>query len=232
MTGTAITDEGLHKQIALHNRFRETVRRIYGMNTGLIPAFSGMELTLVTASGGFECNLPERICEMESAMDLADKRLQSSGYRRTMSGRTRILLTGCPTTNKKVLHLVENSGASVVAMETCGGLKTAGSNVDETGDPLSALTRRYLKTPCACMTPNTDRVELIAELASEFQVDGVIELTWEACHTYNIESVLIERAVSERIGLLYLNVQTDYSEHDTGQLKTRIEAFLEMISDD
>ncbi len=232
MTGATITDDGLHKQIVLHNRFRETVRRVYEMNTGPIPAFSGMELTMVTASGGFECNLPERIREMEAAMALAGKRLQSSDYRRTMAGRPRILLTGCPTTNKKVLHHIENSGGSVVAMETCGGLKTAGSMVDETGDPLNALARRYLKTPCACMTPNTNRVELIAELASEFKVDGVIELTWEACHTYNIESVLIERAVSERMALPYLHVQTDYSEHDTGQLKTRIEAFLEMISDD
>ena len=225
-----VTDENLHEQICLYNRYRETVTNIYKMNTGEIPAFTGLELVRVTDPGGFECNLSVRIREMKAAMATARKRMTGSEHRRAMAGRPRILLTGCPTTNKKVLGLVEDCGGVVVAMETCGGLKTIGAFVDEKGDPLRAIANRYLKIPCACMTPNTDRADLIADLAEQFHVDGVMDLTWTACHTYNIESNLIEKAVTTKLGLPYLHIVTDYSENDSGQLETRIEAFFEIIA--
>lgn len=232
LTGKTVTDDGLREQIRLFNRFRDAVCRVYEMNRGEIPAFSGYELTSVTSSGGFECNLPERILEMEKAMEAARRRMEEPEYRKAMTAKPRILMTGCPTTNKKVLHLIEETGGAVVAMETCGGLKTAGAKIEETGDPLRAIADRYIATPCSCMTPNTKRIELIEHLAETFKADGVLELTWVGCHTYNIESCLIEKAVTGRMGIPYLHVETDYSEHDTGQLTTRIEAFLEIISDD
>ncbi|MBU1170021.1 MAG: 2-hydroxyacyl-CoA dehydratase family protein [Proteobacteria bacterium] len=230
MTQTTITDDMLREQIALYNRMRQTVCRVYELNQGKIPALFGREIDIITSSGGFECNLPERMADMEKAMVLAKKRASEPEFKKTMDGRPRILLTGCPTTHKKVLRLIEDSGGVVVCMETCGGLKTAGARVDESKDPMTALAERYLKTPCACMTPNSSRITLLDDLIRQFQVDGVVELTWEACHTYNIESYHIEKAVTQDFNRPYLHVQTDYSDHDTGQLGTRIEAFLEILS--
>jgi len=146
-----------------------------------------------------------------------------------MAERPRILLTGCPTTHKKVLHLIENSGGVVVAMESCGGLKSVGDPVDETIDPIRALAEKYLKIPCACMTPNSKRQDLIGSLIDEYRVDGVVELIWDACHTYNVESFQIQEAVNQRFDRPYLKIKTDYSQNDMGQLETRIEAFLEIL---
>lgn len=230
MTGNTISDRSLKGQIRLYNRFRDTVCRVFEMNRGEIPAFSGIELIAVTSSGGFECSLESRIREMEAAMETARRRMQTPEHRALMVGRPRILLTGCPTTNKKIVEMVAACGGTVVAMETCGGLKTARSRVAETGDPLTALARRYLNTPCSCMSPNPARPGLVAELAEEFRVDGVLDLTWDACHTYNIESHRIEKAVSNEMTLPFLHILTDYSENDRGQLRTRIEAFFEVIS--
>jgi len=79
------------------------------------------------------------------------------------------------------------------------------------------------------MSPNRGRLELLAEMVKEFQVEGVIDLTWQACHTYNIEAFLVEQLVKDRLGLPYLHLETDYSPMDRENLRVRIEAFLEMV---
>ena len=81
---------------------------------------------------------------------------------------------------------------------------------------------------CACFTPNDERLDDIVNLAREFQVDGVIHYNLQFCHTYANEAVRVERRLEEA-GIPLLRIETDYSDEDTGQLKTRVEAFLEMI---
>ena len=56
-------------------------------------------------------------------------------------------------------------------------------------------------------------------------------MTLQACHTYNVETLAIRKFVNEKMGLPYINVETDYSQADVGQLNTRIAAFLEMLQD-
>ncbi len=142
----------------------------------------------------------------------------------------RILLTGCPVGkgSDKVVRVVEELGARVVCMENCSGLKGMTLPVDETGDPLEAIARRYLQIPCSCMTPNPNRLESIKEMAAAYRADAVMDMTWLGCHTYNAESTILQRFVEGRLGLPFLHVETDYSGFDTEQLRTRIEAFLEI----
>jgi benzoyl-CoA reductase/2-hydroxyglutaryl-CoA dehydratase subunit BcrC/BadD/HgdB len=71
-------------------------------------------------------------------------------------------------------------------------------------------------------------VALLDRLISEYSIDGVVDLTWHCCHTYNIESPVIGDSVEKAHGLPFLHVETDYSNADVEQLRTRIEAFLEM----
>ena len=163
-------------------------------------------------------------------MEQIQARAKDEVFASQMKKRPRILLTGCPTTNKKVLFLIEQLGGVVVAMETCGGLKTVGNKVDETLPPLRALAEKYLNTACACMSPNTGRLDLIEHLIKEFRADGVIELTWNACHTYNVEAFSVKERVENSCEIPYLQILTDYSENDAGQLETRIQAFLEILS--
>jgi benzoyl-CoA reductase/2-hydroxyglutaryl-CoA dehydratase subunit BcrC/BadD/HgdB len=129
---------------------------------------------------------------------------------------------------EKVVRLIEEAGGQVVCFESCGGYKRI-FEVDETIDPVWALAQAYLEIPCSVMSPNNGRLTLLAELIDEFRVDGVVDLTWQACHTYNIESVRVERLVSGQHGLPCLHLETDYSPADTEQLRVRIEAFLELM---
>ena len=230
MTGNAITNENLSRQIKIYNRLRAAVESVFALNTGKIPLVYGSEITRVISSGGFECDPEAHIARIASAVETICDRGRDNAFTDQMKNRPRILLTGCPTTNKKVLFLIEQLGGAVVAMETCGGLKTVGDKVDETLPPMQALAEKYLSTACACMTPNTARLDLIEKLVKEFRADGVIELTWTACHTYNVEAFTVKERVEDTCQIPYLQILTDYSENDLGQLETRIQAFLEMMA--
>ncbi len=132
--------------------------------------------------------------------------------------------------SEKVLRLVEEGGGLVVAMENCSGVKSFARQVDETReDPYQALAEYYLETPCSCMTPNEGRLGLVAQLARDYKADGIIDLTWLYCHTYNVEAVRIKNLAKEVLAVPYLQLETDYSQTDLGNLKIRVEAFLEMV---
>jgi benzoyl-CoA reductase/2-hydroxyglutaryl-CoA dehydratase subunit BcrC/BadD/HgdB len=79
------------------------------------------------------------------------------------------------------------------------------------------------------MSPNPGRMEMLREMIPAFSIDGVVDLTWQACHTYNIESFHVSRLVQEDFSLPFLHIETDYSESDTEQLRVRIQAFIEMM---
>ena len=100
--------------------------------------------------------------------------------------------------------------------------------VDETGDPIEALTKRYIQSGCACMSPNNHRMKMISHYIDEYKIDGVIDVILQTCHTYNMETKRVKGIVREK-GVPYLNIETDYSEETMGQLTTRIAAFLEIL---
>lgn len=99
----------------------------------------------------------------------------------------------------------------------------------DAADPMEALARKYLGIPCSCMSPNKGRMELLSDMITDFTVDGVIDLTWQACHTYNIESYTVAELVKQKHNLPFLQLETDYSQSDVQTLNVRIAAFMEMI---
>ncbi len=144
----------------------------------------------------------------------------------------RVLMTGVPMVHgaERVLDIVEQSGGLVVAMENCTGLKPLLDDVDELApDPLRALAEKYFHLPCSVMTPNDRRLDLLAQLASDYRAQCVIELVWQACLTYDVESHRVRRHVEERLGLPYLHIETDYSPSDSTRIALRVEALLETV---
>lgn len=229
-TGNLITDEALCRAIGVYNDLRDTLRELFELNRGEVPLLYGREIKFISDMGGFECSLDKRIDEIKAAVDRVKTREQDGRFLEEMRRKPRILLTGCPTTNRKLLNIIEEAGGVVVAMENCGGLKSVGLPLREDIDPIAALARRYLSIPCACMSPNPDRLRLIGEIVENYRVVGVVELTWQGCHTYNIEAFQIRRFVTETCGKAYLQIETDYSENDAERIRVRVEAFLEILN--
>lgn len=230
LTGKTITEQGLREQIRLFNINRRALKTLFELNMHEAPLLYGMEIyNIIEGCGSIACNLERRAAEMEDAAILAKERIGDRPFISKIKSKPRILLTGCPSTNTKLLEVIEESGGVVVAMETCGGLKTASANVDENIEPMQALAEFYVKTACPCMSPNNRRFELIGDIIEGYHIDGVVELTWQACHTYNVEAFLVSNFVKENYDKPYIQIETTYSESDVGQIRVRIEAFLELL---
>jgi benzoyl-CoA reductase/2-hydroxyglutaryl-CoA dehydratase subunit BcrC/BadD/HgdB len=134
--------------------------------------------------------------------------------------------------NWKLHHLLESSGAVVVCEESCTGTRSFSDLTPENGstmeEQLAGIAERYMKINCACFTPNEARLDDIVRLAKDYQADGVVHYNLQFCQTYAGEANNVERRLAEE-GIPLLRIETDYSDEDTGQLRTRIDAFLEMI---
>lgn len=146
-------------------------------------------------------------------------------------GAKRIIVTGVPTGigSEKVIKIIEDCGAAVVYIENCSGMKQFVTLVDETKPPLEAIAEKYLATPCSCMSPNPIRQQNLAQLVRDYNADGVVDITWQGCHTYNVESRVIRDYLKQNGDTPFLQIETDYSQGDVEQIKTRVQAFLEMM---
>jgi benzoyl-CoA reductase/2-hydroxyglutaryl-CoA dehydratase subunit BcrC/BadD/HgdB len=148
------------------------------------------------------------------------------------NGQVRVLMTGVPMVHgaEKVLDIVEQSGGRVVAMENCTGLKPLLEDVDESAaDPLRAVAEKYFHLPCSVMTPNHRRIDVLRRMTADYRPECVVELVWQACLTYDVESHRVKRFVEEELGLPYLHIETDYSPSDSTRIALRVEALLETV---
>lgn len=144
----------------------------------------------------------------------------------------RVMLMGCPIAGdaEKIIRVLEQAGAAVVVQESCSGIKPFLRMVEEdSSDPLTALARRYFELPCSVMTANHRRMEVIDRLIEEYRPDAVVDVILAGCHTYNIESYSVNEHISRKHGLPFLKVETDYSPEGGEQMRTRVEALLEMV---
>lgn len=228
-TGVSIDDERLRKAISLQNRERAVRKALMDVNREKPAPITGGQMLEILAKVAFLADKEKSIALMEEMIREANAGAFRPGDAKT-ARRKRILLTGVPVGigSDKVMRIVEEAGADVVAFENCSGYKKT-FQVDEEADPLDALAAQYLQTPCSVMSPNKARFELLEEMVLGFGADGVIDLTWQTCHTYNVEAFQINEFMEERFGFPTLHLETDYAQSDTEQLRVRIEAYLEML---
>lgn len=226
----SITEEKLRDAIRLMNRERQALKAVMDLARRKPSPITGMELLEISFKTSF---FPDKEKGIAMMHDLAQElgALADAGTAGAAGNAPRILLTGVPTGmgSHKVVRLIEECGGSVVCLDNCSGYKKTRVMMEESGDPLTEMARRYLDVPCAVMSPNPRRYEAIKELAADFSVDAVVDLTWQGCQTYAVESWSLKKFVRESLNLPYMQIETDYSETDTEQLKVRIEAFIEML---
>ena len=225
-----ISDDDLRKAIAQGNRERALARAIHECRKIQPPPIMGLDLVGISTKTGYTVDRMAYANNLASILGELKHRVQNKEAACSPE-RPRILWTGLGNSLgcDKVLRLVEECGGVVVCQEGCGGVTRLNDPIDETKDPLDAIAERYLRVTCSCMSPNNTRFDDIDFLISDYAIDGVIDLTWQSCHAFNIESFRVGELVTEKHGLPFLHVVTDFSQSDIGQLKVRIEAFIEQI---
>ena len=227
--GITITEQKIRDAIHLRNRERKAVLDFFEVARLKPSPITGYEIMTVISSNEFSPDLEEKIAYLEKRTAEL-KNLYEREYKGKPS-RPRILITGCPVTGvmDKVIKRIEKMGADVVGYENCCGPREKKDPIDETKDPITAIAEKYLRVNCSVMSPNPGRLEALGTQIDEYQVDGVVEVLLQACHTFAIESDAVKTFVTREKNIPYLALTTDYSTADQGQIDTCLNAFVEML---
>ncbi len=224
--------DALKKAIETVNAKRSAMHRLSKLRAADPSPISGLDALLVNQI--FFYDDPERFTK--SVNDICDELDSRVGQGEGVldKGTPRILVSGCPMAvpNWKVPAIVEGSGAVIVGEESCVGERGTqyltnpqGNSVDQMIDN---IVDRYFKIDCAVFTPNPSRLEHIRQMARDYRADGVIHYCIQFCSPYQIEAGPVENAL-EQDGIPVLRIDTDYSQEDTEQIRTRVEAFVERL---
>lgn len=232
VTGNKVTPEKLNESIKLINNKRKALKRLYELRKNEKLPISGKDVLLISQIAFYDD--PTRFTQMTNKLcDELEKRVEE-GVSVFEEGTKRILLTGTPLAipNWKIHNIIETSGGAVVCEEMCTGARYFENLVDETQTDLDsqieALANRYMGINCACFTPNRGRIDDIIKYTKEYKVDGVIDVNLKFCSTYDVEGFLVEREL-KKAGIPVLGIETDYTDSDAQQMRTRISAFIEML---
>lgn len=232
-TGNKVTADKLAESIKLINNKRKALERLYDLRKNETLPISGCDALLISQIAFYDD--PARFTQMTNKLcDELEKRV-ADGVSVMPAGTKRIMLTGTPLAipNWKLHNIVETSGAAVVCEEMCTGTRYFEKLVDESGATLEeqyqALANRYMNINCACFTPNSGRIDDILRLAKEYKVDGIIDVNLKFCNLYDTEGYFVERVMKEA-GIPVLGIETDYTDSDAQQLRTRVSAFIEMLN--
>jgi len=145
--------------------------------------------------------------------------------------RARVLLVGSHLDDPAFIALLEETGAGVVRDAYCGGLRDRLGPVDESAeDPFRAIARRYLdRLSCPRMYGDYPRrLETIVGMTREGEVDGVILEQMKFCETWGIDGNVLLRDLQAR-GIPVLRLEREYRLSGVGQVRTRVQAFLESM---
>ncbi|MEJ2660911.1 MAG: double-cubane-cluster-containing anaerobic reductase, partial [Desulfobacteraceae bacterium] len=232
LTGVRITADSLKQAIRTVNAKRTAIQRLASLRKADPVPISGLDALL--ANQVFFYDNPARFTE--SVNKICDELEQRIEHRQGVfpSGTPRILVSGCPQAvpNWKLPAIVETSGAVIVGEESCVGERGTRNLTDDSGQTveamLEAVVDRYFQVDCAIFTPNPQRLTHIEEMAAAYRADGVIHYGLQFCQPYLMESMPVEKALEDK-GIPCLRLETDYNMEDAGQLKTRIEAFIEQL---
>jgi benzoyl-CoA reductase/2-hydroxyglutaryl-CoA dehydratase subunit BcrC/BadD/HgdB len=232
VTGRKITYDKLKQAIELLHKRTEVFRRLYEIRKSKRPVITERDTLLVIQASFYDdirrwIEKTERLCdELEGSI--------KNGKAICDEKTPRLLLAGAPIIfpNYKLLNIIEEF-AIVVADEMCSGTQQLYNpvEVDEwtMGGMLKAVAERYLlPSICPCFTKSDDRMDRLLQMREDFEVDGVIYHQLRLCQLYDMEFNKVKE-VFESEGIPILRIQTDYSEEDVEQIRTRVEAFLEMI---
>ncbi len=232
LSGRRITVEKLQEGIRIVNAKRAAMHRLNKLRAAAPIPISGLDVLL--ANQVYFYDNPQRFTDSVNKLcdELEGRIAAKQGV--ADADAPRILVSGCPMAvpNWKLYSIIEGAGAVVVADESCTGQRGTRNLTSESGSSvdalLDAITDRYFDINCAVFTPNPGRLEHVRELLAENRADGVLHYSLQFCSPYQMEAIGVERELKAG-GVPTLNIATDYSDGDVGQLKTRVEAFIEQI---
>jgi benzoyl-CoA reductase subunit C len=218
-----IPDETIANSIKVYNKTRASLRKLHELKKQKNPPVSGAEMLEVLNAA---VRMPRD--DFNILLDNLMEEIEATG--RSVPAPMRVMISGAVMNATPFIKAVEDLGVTVVTDDFCTGTRYWWEPV-EAGDPLKALARRYLNTQCPCprTNPSNLRTDWLKKTAKEFKVDGIIALTMRNCAPY-IHDLPMWKTKLEDQGTPVLDLDIEYGGGLSGQVRTRIEAFIEMLS--
>lgn len=227
VTGQKIDDESIRQRIVLYNRARKYLKEISDFRKAEHPLLTGSQYKKIVANY-FSLPIDELLPQLESILEQLKTAKPSKGR------KVRLLLAGgiAAQGDEKIVEILEDElGAFVVAEDNCTGMKPIYNQIPENGDVYQNLANGYLdQPPCFRMNPIEDAIKFSVNLAKEYNVDGIVYYYLKFCLAYAIMTrEYIE--TFQKLGIPMLVISGDYSGGDVGQIRTRLEAFVEVLAE-
>lgn len=228
-----ITDEMLNEAIVWQNKERVQAARIYELGRYEPPAITGVRMQDIMEGEQYIFDRQEKYEKIDAILNQCEEDWKAGNAPfKEDPYRPRLIVSGggYGGVAEKTTHVMEELGAAIVCYEGCCGISSRRRLVDEdtSRDPIVRIAEKYLEVPCAVVSPNHRRMQQVEETIAEWKADGYVSLTLHSCNPFAIETENIRR-VCEKCGIPLLHIETDFTPGDEGQIRTRIEAFLEMI---
>ena len=226
LTGIKITEDRLREATILCNRERTLLKEISQMRKSEPGIISSKDFVMLNHAS-FTADKRFMVESLESLLK------ELKGRPSAPVEGPKILLTGSTLAqgDNKVLDILDGVGAKVVIEEFAEGIRPYWENVKITGDLMEALADCYfMKRVCpGWFRPGKERLDFLLKLAGDFSVDGVVWYHLMHRESYKLESYYFPEILKQETGLSMLLLESDYDPSETGQMRTRIETFTEII---
>ena len=232
LSGRRLELEKLKRAVATVNAKRTALKRLAAVRRADPAPISGLDALLISQISFYDDPVRFTGAVNNLCGELEQRTARREGVFRP--GTPRVIVSGCPMAipNWKVPAIVESSGAVIVGEESCVGERSTRWLTPETGhsveEILDLLAERYLQIDCAVFTPNPSRLNYVREIQKERKADGVIHYAIQFCQPYQMEAGPIVQQL-EQTDVPTLRIETDYSQEDAAQIRTRVEAFVERL---
>jgi len=220
--GKTISHVALKNAIHVYNENRLLLKKVYDLRKKEPPLISGVE--------ALEIVLSSMVTSKEEHNKLLSRLLAEVSNRADppISG-VRLLVSGSVMDNSELLKIVEAVGGSVVADDWCMGSRYFWDLINSDSDPLRAIAKRYLdKIPSSFMFEHEERFMHTIKMAKKFDVEAAIIFVLKFCDTHMFDAPQLMEEL-KAMGLPVLYLEWEHSLSGLAQLKTRIEAFIEMV---
>jgi len=220
-----ISEEDLKVAIEIFNENRRLLKQVYELRRRDPP--------LVSGSDALEIVLSSMMIPKDEHNELLHALLGEVENREDLiKGGVRLLVSGSVMDASELLRLIEGVGGCVVADDLCSGSRYFWNLVKENGEPVRAIAERYLhKVPCPFMYSSEERFNHVKEMVKFFDVEGVLIFSLKSCDVHSFDAPLLAEELRGKEGLPVLCLEWEHSLSGIAQLRTRIEAFVEMLGE-
>jgi benzoyl-CoA reductase/2-hydroxyglutaryl-CoA dehydratase subunit BcrC/BadD/HgdB len=221
--GARILDRDLRRSIEVYNRGRELMQKLYELRKGDRPPVTGAEALEVVKAA---TRLPRE--QFNQLLEKLLDEIKRAG--REIKKSKRLMIVGSQLENSTWIEAIEKLDAVVVTDELEAGTRYFWGTVDAKLPPMEALARYYIsgRPPGTRIWPAGKRFEHIFNMIEQYKVDGVISEILRNDAEYGHDKLFLDKEMKER-GIPILDLDVEYGESGSGQMRTRVEAFLEMV---